>query len=140
MCTVLASGVFDIIHPGHLFFLQESKKLGTRLEVIIARDETVKQQKGWLPIFCQKQRLEIISNLKMVDATHLGRARYHEKLVEEIHPDIIALGHDQKYPVDKLLKRLSYKPQVIRIKHHPTQKINSSDIKSKIITELSDLI
>jgi FAD synthetase len=97
--VVLASGVFDLLHLGHVKFLEEAKKAGgsnAELIVIIARDSTVEQTKGRKPIMPEDQRRALVESLKVVDVAVLG----YENLVigeviEKIKPDIIALGYDQ---------------------------------------------
>jgi FAD synthetase len=98
--VVLASGVFDLLHLGHVKFLEEAKKAGgsnAELIVIIARDSTVEQTKGRKPIMPEDQRRALVESLKVVDVAVLG----YENLVigeviEKIKPDIIALGYDQE--------------------------------------------
>ncbi|HDS11788.1 MAG TPA: FAD synthase, partial [Candidatus Wirthbacteria bacterium] len=78
---VLATGVFDIIHPGHLFYLSEARKLGDILHVVIACDQTTKVH-GKKPIFSQTDRLKLVSALKLVDQAHLGNPSDHLGIVK----------------------------------------------------------
>ncbi|RLF13769.1 MAG: DUF357 domain-containing protein, partial [Thermoprotei archaeon] len=59
---VLVAGVFDLIHPGHLFFLQCAKELG-EVYVVVARDSTVERIKGRRPVVPEDQRLEVVRQL-----------------------------------------------------------------------------
>jgi FAD synthetase len=97
--VVLASGVFDLLHLGHVRFLEEAKKSGgekTRLVVIVARDTTVEKTKGRKPIMSEDQRCALVKSLKVVDDVVLGYERFHiGEVIEKIKPDIIALGYDQ---------------------------------------------
>ena len=105
---VMATGTFDILHPGHVLFLQKAKELGGEdavLAVVIARDSTVEQRKR-IPIIPQEQRLEMIKSLKPVDEAYLGHDGDMFKIVEEINPDIIAIGSDQDHDVIKLQSAL----------------------------------
>ena len=108
MVRVMASGVFDLLHPGHLYYLKEAKKLGDELVVVVATDNTVRKRKHE-PITPQEMRLEMVEALKPVDRAVLGREDDMFKTVEEIKPDIIALGYDQdfdeKWLEDELKKR-----------------------------------
>jgi FAD synthetase len=73
--VVLASGVFDLLHLGHVRFLEEAKKSGgekTRLVVIVARDTTVEKTKGRKPIMSEDQRCALVKSLKVVDDVVLG--------------------------------------------------------------------
>lgn len=105
---VMATGTFDILHPGHVLFLKKAKELGGEdavLAVVIARDSTVEKRKR-TPIIPQEQRLEMIKSLKPVDEACLGHSGDMFEIVKEIKPDIIAIGSDQEHDVDKLQKSL----------------------------------
>lgn len=96
---VLASGVFELIHPGHLRFLEEAKRLGgegAKLIVVVARDETVRRRKGREPILGEDARRYVVSMLKPVDEAILGYAPLSfEKVIEQVKPDLVVFGHDQ---------------------------------------------
>lgn len=70
MIKVLATGTFDILHPGHIYFLKKSKSYGDELHVIISRDKNIKHKKK--PIIDEYQRYYMISELKIVDYVYLG--------------------------------------------------------------------
>ncbi|RLI91324.1 MAG: FAD synthase [Candidatus Altiarchaeales archaeon] len=117
MKKVVATGVFNILHPGHILYLREAKKLGDRLYVIVARDENVKGKKNYM-ILPEMQRLNVIKSLKMVDEAILGDKEDILKPILRIKPDIIALGKDQEFDETKLeneLKRRGLSVEVIRI-------------------------
>ena len=96
MVKVMASGVFDIIHLGHLHYLEEARKLGDELYVVIATDNTVRTIKHE-PITNENIRLKIVEALKPVDKAVLGYEDDRYKIVEELKPDIIAIGYDQAH-------------------------------------------
>ena len=100
MKRVLASGAFEILHPGHLKFLEEAKRLGgegSRLVVVVARDETVRRRKGRDPILGEEARRYMVSRLKPVDEAVLGCSPFSfEKIIEEVKPDIVVFGYDQE--------------------------------------------
>ena len=77
----MASGVFDILHLGHLHYLEESKKLGDELIVVIATDETVRKLKHE-PVTSEQIRLELVKALKPVDDAVLGYTGDKYKIVE----------------------------------------------------------
>lgn len=104
--TVLATGVFDILHLGHLYYLTEARKLGDRLVVVVARDETARRIKR-LPIVPEHLRLEMVRCLKPVDEAVLGDRDDFYRVVEAVKPDIIALGHDQRHDPDKIRAELA---------------------------------
>ena len=93
---VVATGVFDIIHSGHAHFFNAAKEHGDELVVIIANDDTVRKMKGE-PILSAEMRAEVVSHMKPVDRAVIGRTGdMLDIIVEEIKPDVIALGYDQR--------------------------------------------
>ncbi len=134
----MATGTFDLIHPGHGLFLEEAKKLGgkdAKLVVVLARDSTVRSKKR-VPIINEKQRLEMVKFLKPVDEAVLGSETDMFEVVETIKPDIIAIGPDQKFDLDDLRKDLEkrgFDCQVQRItKYHKSNLDSSCKIIKKI--------
>ena len=91
---VLIAGNFDVIHPGHIYFLTEASKLGD-VTVVVARDETIKKFKGRAPIFNENERKLILENLKVVEKVILGDQKDFFAPVLKENPDIIFLGPDQ---------------------------------------------
>jgi FAD synthetase len=94
MVRVMATGVFDLLHPGHIFFLEEAKKLGDELVVVVARDATAKRLKHE-PIVPEHLRLLMVQALKPVDRAILGSSTDIYQTVVDVRPDLIALGYDQ---------------------------------------------
>lgn len=96
---VLTTGVFDIIHPGHIKAMEEAKKIGgpgAKLVVLVARDSTARKLKARQPVFEEKARLFMVASLKPVDYALLGYKPFSfEKVVNRVRPDIIAFGYDQ---------------------------------------------
>ncbi len=133
--TVLAFGTFDLLHPGHLQYLKRAKELGSKLIVVIARDENVKKIKGFYPSNSELHRLQLIKELKVVDNAVLGRKKEIFKTVLEINPDIIALGYDQRVDEKKLiqfLKENNCRTQIIRLSPFKPEIHKTSKIKEKI--------
>jgi FAD synthetase len=139
--TVLASGVFDLIHYGHIFYLEEAKKAGgknARLIVIVARDTSI-EKRGKKPIVPEEQRRAIVEALKPVDEAILGYEPMNlEDVIMKIKPDIIAVGFDQKSmedAVEKIVNSKGLKTKVIKIKQFRQEELNSSSkIKKKIMS------
>ena len=93
---VVATGVFDLLHPGHIHFLRAARELGDELVVIIANDATVRRMKRE-PVVPAAIRAEMVAALKPVYRAVVGReGDMLGIIVEEIKPHIIALGHDQE--------------------------------------------
>lgn len=118
MVRVMATGVFDILHLGHLYFLKEAKKLGDKLVVVVATDKTAEEMKH-IPITTQEMRVKLVAELKPVDQAVLGYEGDRYKIVKEVEPDIIALGYDQKHDEERIkedLKNMGMDVKVVRLK------------------------
>jgi len=114
---VMASGVFDLMHPGHLHFLRKARELGDELIVVVARDQTVQGLKRH-PIVNEKARREMVAAMRWVDAAVLGYETDQHRIVHEIQPDIIALGYDQTPETKELADELwaeGLKVEVVRV-------------------------
>ncbi len=134
--TVMAAGVFDLIHMGHVNYLTEAKKLGDRLVVVVASDETVRRNKHE-PLMSQESRVSMVGSLKPVDDVVVGRTGDRFEVVEEIKPDIIALGYDQTHDEDILkeeLKKRGILAEVVRLEHYN----HDLDATRKIIRKIID--
>ena len=118
MVKVMATGTFDLLHMGHIYYLKEAKKLGDRLVVVVARDSTVRKLKHE-PITPEEMRLDIIKELKIVDEATLGHEDDMYATVKEIKPDIIALGYDQVHDEKKIEQELKKRKLVARVVRLP---------------------
>jgi FAD synthetase len=142
---VLASGVFDLLHLGHVKFLEEAKKAGGKdaeLIVIIARDSTVEENKGRKPIMSENQRRALVESLKVVDEAVLGFEKFDlGDVIERIKPDVIALGYDQadmEKGVQSYLDKHTLNTKVIKIgKFEEDELDSSSKIRQKIVEKFS---
>ena len=142
--VVLASGVFDLLHLGHVKFLEEAKKAGGKdveLIVIIARDSTVEKNKGRRPIMSENQRRALVESLKVVDEAVLGFEQFDlGDVIELVKPDVIALGYDQvdmEKGVKAYVKTHGLSIKVIRIgKFEEDELDSSSKIRQKILEKL----
>lgn len=105
MVRVLATGTFDLLHPGHLLYLSKARALGDELFVIVARDSMIKHKPK--PIVPEKQRLTMVQALRMVDAAMLGSETDMFLPLREIKPDIIALGKNQFFNEKELETKLA---------------------------------
>ncbi len=113
----MATGVFDLLHPGHVYFLTEARKLGDELVVVVARDQTARRLKRepYVPELIRRQMVEA---LKPVDRAVLGSATDIYQTVVDIEPQIIALGHDQLWDeaeVERECARRGVRAKVVRI-------------------------
>ena len=143
--VVLASGVFDLLHLGHVKFLEEAKKAGGKnaeLIVIIARDTTVQETKGRKPIMPESQRRALVESLKVVDEAVLGFENFDiDDVIDRIKPDVIALGYDQaamERRVREYVDKHGLNVKVVRVgKFEEDELDSSSKIRQKIIEKFS---
>ncbi|ELZ17245.1 cytidyltransferase [Haloterrigena salina JCM 13891] len=98
--TVVAQGTFDILHPGHVHYLEEAAAMGDKLLVIVARKSNVDHKKK--PICPAAQRRDVVAALEAVDDAIVGHEEDIFAPIEEIDPDVIALGHDQHHDDDAI--------------------------------------
>ncbi len=132
MKTIMCAGTFDTIHPGHLYYLSEAKKHGDKLIVVVARDDTSEKFKDKKPLHNEKERLEQVRTLEIVDEAVLGKHGNIFNIIEEIKPVVICLGYDQKVQKQELedeLKKRGIKAEVIRIGPYMPNVYKSSKLK-----------
>jgi FAD synthetase len=142
--TVLATGVFDLLHLGHLRFLEESKRKGgrkSRLVVVVARDKTVLRRKGKGPVIPEDQRRELVGALRVVDRAILGREEIDLLgILREVKPDIVCVGYDQDEigaAVTQVIRKHGLPVRVIRIRRFGPAGFNSSsNLKSRVAKAL----
>lgn len=100
MKTVMAQGTFDVLHPGHIHYLEKSAELGDMLVVVVARDSRVSDRKEL--VFDEEERRQILEALEAVDEAILGSEGDIYSAVEEVDPDVITLGYDQDHEEQKV--------------------------------------
>jgi len=140
---VLASGVFDLLHLGHVRFLEEAKRAGGRdaeLVVIIARDNVVEERKGEKTIMPENQRCALVASLKVVDCAILGFQKFNiGRVIDKVKPDVIAVGYDQEgieRTVRKYVEEKKANIKIVRIgKFEEDELDSSSKIKQRIIED-----
>jgi len=143
--VVLATGVFDLLHLGHVRFLEDAKKAGGEgavLVVVVARDSTTEKLKGKKPIMNEEQRRALVESLKVVDRAVLGYEGLDiGEVILEIEPDVIALGWDQadiEQKVAAYLKEHQLPIFVVRVRKFGENSLDSSSkIKQQIIDKLA---
>ena len=131
--TVLAGGVFDIIHPGHIHTLNAAKALGDVLVVAIATDKTAQKMKKRQPLHNQELRRELVSCLSMVDKAIVGHEDDIFETVRAIKPDIIVLGYDQVHQnqfISDGCKRINLDVEIVRLQS-PVPELSSSEIEKE---------
>jgi len=134
MTTVMAFGTFDLLHPGHKHFLNQAKKQGDYLIVIIARDKTVKKVKGKSPYHNEKERQEAVLDLNLADRVLLGSLINKHAAIKKYRPEKIALGYDQTHftgQLEQKIKDFKLKTKIIRLKSFRPDKYKTSIIKNE---------
>ena len=109
---VMAVGVFDLLHAGHLHYLEQAKSLGDYLTVVVAHDDTVRMRKHE-PVTNHELRKRMVEGLKPVDEAIIGNSPEVSifEILPVVNPDIIALGYDQEHAEDSIrlmLQELGY--------------------------------
>ncbi len=141
LTVVLAGGVFDIIHPGHIHTLNSAKSLGDVLLVVVATNQTAEKMKKRIPLHNQEQRQNLVNSLSMVDLCIIGYEGDIFKTVEFVKPEIIALGYDQihqeKFITDGC-KKLNLNVKVARLQS-PNPEISSSQIEKDYGENIHDI-
>ena len=139
--VVLAGGVFDIIHPGHIHTLNSAKLLGDVLVVVVATDKTAVKMKKRIPLHNQIHRQNLVNSLSMVDLSLIGHEDDIFKTVEMVKPEIIALGYDQihqeKFITDGC-RKLNLNVKVARLQS-PNPEISSSKIEEEYGEHIHDI-
>lgn len=140
--VVLAGGVYDILHLGHLAALSEARTYGDVLVVVVATDITVETLKGRRPVFPEEDRRALVESLKPVDAAIIGYEDVgmgYEQVIDDVKPDIIALGYDQDslaHTIGQLVRRKNLRVQVIRLSKFDREKyLSSSAIRQRFLQE-----
>jgi FAD synthetase len=105
MTRVCAQGTFDLLHPGHVHYLTEARSMGDSLHVVVARETNVTHKPD--PILDARQRRDVVAALDAVDHARLGHAEDIFVPIEDIDPDVIALGHDQHHDDERIAAALA---------------------------------
>jgi len=130
--VVLAGGVYDVLHLGHLAALTEAKTLGDVLVAVVATDVTVGMLKGRKPIFPEQDRRALVEGLKPVDKAILGYEDVgmgYEQVLTDVMPDIVAFGYDQENldrSVREIIQRRGLKIQMVKLSKFDHEKYLSS--------------
>lgn len=131
---VLVGGCFDILHPGHIIFLEKAKAAGDSLVVLLESDQKVRELKGQgRPIHTQKERAILLQALRSVDKVvmlpYLNNEDAYDQVIQKIKPSIIAIafGHNNVYYHRRSAKKVGAKLKYVTkmIGHYSTSKILS---------------
>ena len=135
MKTVLVAGTFDFLHRGHLYFLEQAKRYGDHLVVIIARDSTVKKIKGRAPIHTEKERQALVASIRIVNRAVLGDETDPYKIIARLRPQVICLGYDQTHAFARgladALKRRHFNTRIVTLKPFHQKRLKSTRLRER---------
>ncbi len=127
----MAFGTFDLFHQGHRYYLEQAKKYGDELIVVIARDENVKKIKGFLPKNRENERKKAVEDSGIATSIVLGDKQNMLKVIEEYKPDVICLGYDQQsHNVEEYIKNNNLEITLVRIPSFYPDKYKSSKFRN----------
>ncbi|MBD3311730.1 MAG: adenylyltransferase/cytidyltransferase family protein [Candidatus Magasanikbacteria bacterium] len=135
MKKILLFGTFDVVHAGHIHMFKEAKEYADRLIVAVARDVNVEKIKSVGALHDEKERVDFLKHIDLIDRAVLGYKNDPYKIISEVKPDIIGLGYDQKVFVDKLadaITEMNLKIQIVRLQPYQKDRFKSSKIKKYI--------
>jgi FAD synthetase len=143
MRRVVAQGTFDLLHPGHVHYLQDAKSMGDELHAIVARRTNVTHKPD--PVIPGPQRVEMVAALEPVDHARLGHPEDIFVPIEEIDPDVIALGYDQHHDAEAIESQLAdrgidceVRRASARERTDAAELLSSAEIVEKILAERGD--
>jgi FAD synthetase len=142
--VVLAGGVYDVLHLGHLAALTEAKSFGDLLIAVVATDVTIEMLKGRKPIFPEEDRRQLVEGCKPVDRAILGYEDVgmgYEEVLMEVMPDIVAFGYDQENlerSVREIITRRNLRIKMVQLSRfeHETHH-SSTSVRQKLSERLN---
>jgi len=135
----VAQGTFDILHPGHVHYLEDAASYGDELHVIVARRDNVTHKAP--PVLSDRQRVEMVRALDVVDHARLGHPDDIFVPIEEIEPAVIVLGYDQHHDAEAIQAALDEREIDCRVKratpreNHPDELLSTGRIVDRILEE-----
>lgn len=133
MVRIMAQGMFDILHPGHIHYLRESAEYGDELYVVVAADERAQNRNQ---VMGEEDRRTMVEALEMVDKAVIGDANAMFSVVQDIKPDVITLGYDQTIDEPELRELLSGYGmddiEILRIDAYDGPVKSSGQLKAKL--------
>ena len=131
--VVFTNGVFDILHPGHLRYLQAARRHGDLLIVGLNADASVRRNKGpSRPINPERERAEVLAALACVDAVSIFADDTPADIIRRVQPDVLVKGAD--WPADQIVGRDTVEARGGRVILEPVERGYST---SAIIEKVS---
>ncbi|RLM63101.1 FAD synthase [Halorubrum sp. Atlit-8R] len=143
MTRVVAQGTFDLLHPGHVHYLEDAATYGDELHAIVARRSNVTHKPA--PVLCARQRRDMVAALAAVDEAHLGDPEDVFVPIERLDPDVIVLGFDQHHDEAAIADALAARGIDCRVERasgrepkYDDELLSSGDIVDRIVRERGD--
>jgi FAD synthetase len=140
MTRVVAQGTFDLLHPGHVHYLEDAAARGDELHAIVARRTNVTHKPA--PVLCARQRRDMVAALDAVDEAHLGDPGDVFVPIERLDPDVIVLGFDQHHDEADIADALADRGIDCRVERasgrepkYEDELLSSGDIVDRILRE-----
>ena len=140
MTRVVAQGTFDLLHPGHVHYLEDAAAHGDELHAIVARRTNVTHKPA--PVLCARQRRDMVEALDAVDEAHLGDPEDVFVPIERLDPDVIVLGFDQHHEEADIAAALDARGIDCRVERasgrepkYDDELLSSGDIVDRILRE-----
>jgi rfaE bifunctional protein nucleotidyltransferase chain/domain len=122
---VFTNGVFDLLHPGHVRYLEHARRLGDVLIVGVNADQSVRRNKGpGRPITPEHERAEVLAALACVDAVVIFEEETPAEIVRLVQPDVLVKGAD--WPADQIVGRDTVEARGGRVVLVPTEEGHST--------------
>jgi len=142
MTRVVAQGTFDLLHPGHVHYLEDAATYGDELHAIVARRANVTHKPA--PILCAEQRRDMVAALGAVDEAHLGHPEDVFVPIRRLDPDVIVLGFDQHHDESDIADALAERGINCRVERasgrepkYDGELLSSGDIVDRVLRERS---
>ena len=135
MKKVMIFGTFDIIHGGHIHMFKQAREYGDKLIAVVARDVNVERIKEKGSLHNEKERLDFLGHIDLIDEVILGDKTDVYKVIKEHKPDVIALGYDQKIYVEKLedaITRYGLNSRIVKLSPYKENQYKTSKIRKYI--------
>ena len=137
--VVFTNGVFDLLHRGHVEYLEDARALGDRLVAGINSDASVRRLKGpSRPIVPESERAELVGTLACVDLAVLFEEDTPARLIEAVRPDVLVKGGD--WPLERIVGREFVESYGGRVTNVPVREgLSTSKLVERILAGKSAL-
>ena len=133
MIIIYTTGVFDLLHIGHIKILKRARALGDKLTVGVQDDDSVEEQKGERPILNSNERMAMLEALHIVDNTICYTNTDQLDMLDLIKPNIMVQGSDWEESSDRTTIKKYLNDNNIELVHFPyTKNLSTTEIKDRM--------